>query len=119
MNLLEEQRKIVKIIAELTTYFLQLGADHISSDIIKEGTQGKLIFRADYRPGCEEKLKELERYLSEQRNDGIEDIYWELAGAGNHGQTNQLMLVGMMVDKAEVKVEDGFVNLTLYKELRG
>ena len=28
------------------------------------------------------------------------------------------MLVGMMVDRAEVRVQDGFVDLTLYKELR-
>ena len=60
----------------------------------------------------------VEKCLSEQRNDGIEDIYWELAGSGNHGQTSQLMLVGMMVDRAEVRVQDGFVDLTLYKELR-
>lgn len=113
----EEQRKLVKIIAELTTYFLGIGADHISSSIEKVGKKGKIVFHANYSPGCEDKLKELDK-LSEQRNDGIEDIYWELAGAGNHGQTSQLLLVGMMVDKAEVTVADGAVDLTMYKELR-
>lgn len=116
--MLEEQRKLVRIIAELTMYFLEIGAEHISSSVETEGTERKVSFRADYRPGCEEKLKELEKCLSEQRNDGIEDIYWELAGSGNHGQTSQLMLVGMMVDRAQVSVKDGFVELTLYKELR-
>lgn len=116
--MLEEQRKLVRIIAELTMFFLEIGADHISSSVEKEGTKGQVSFRADYRPGCEGKLKELEKCLSEQRNDGIEDIYWELAGSGNHGQTNQLMLVGMMIDRAEVSVKDGFIDLTLYKTLR-
>ncbi len=116
--MLEEQRKLVRIIAELTMFFLGIGAEHISSSIERAGTKGKIVFHADYRPGCEEKLRELDK-LREQRNDGIEDIYWELAGAGNHGQTSELMLVGMMVDKAEVTVADGTVDLTLYKELRG
>lgn len=116
--MLEEQRKIVRITAELTMFFLEVGAGIISSHVEIEGSVGKINFRADYRPGCEDKLREMEKCLSEQRNDGIEDIYWELAGSGNHGQTNQLMLVGMMVDRAEVRVQDGFVDLTLYKELR-
>lgn len=115
--MLEEQRKLVRIIAELTMYFLGIGADHISSSVEKVGKKGKIVFHANYAPECEEKLKELDK-LREQRNDGIEDIYWELAGAGNHGRTSQLMLVGMMVDKAEVTVADGAVDLALYKELR-
>ena len=31
--MLEEQRKLVRIIAELTMYFLGIGAEHISSSI--------------------------------------------------------------------------------------
>ena len=58
----------------------------------------------------------MERYLTEPKNNGIEDIYWELAGVGDSFDTNELLLVGMMVDRAEVNVEDGFVNLKLYKE---
>lgn len=115
--MLEEQRKLVRIIAELTMFFLGIGADHISSSVERVGKNSKIVFHANYSPECEEKLKELDK-LSEQRNDGIEDIYWELAGAGNHGQTSELMLVGMMVDKAEVAVADGTVDLALYKGLR-
>lgn len=115
--MLEEQRKLVRIIAELTMFFLGIGAEHISSGIERVGEKSKIVFHADYPPGCEDKLKELDK-LSQQRNDGIEDIYWELAGAGNHGQTSQLMLVGMMVDKAEVAVAEGAVDLALYKGLR-
>ena len=115
--MLEEQRKLVRIIAELTMFFLGIVADHISSSAERVGKNSKIVFHANYSPECEEKLKELDK-LSEQRNDGIEDIYWELAGAGNHGQTSELMLVGMMVDKAEVAVADGTVDLALYKGLR-
>ncbi|MCI9338864.1 MAG: hypothetical protein HFH93_15305 [Lachnospiraceae bacterium] len=116
--MLEEQRKLVRIIAELTMFFLEIGAEHISSNVDREGAEERISFRADYRPGCEDKLKEMQKCLSEQRNDGIEDIYWELAGSGNHGQTTQLMLVGMMIDRAEVSIGDGFVELTLHKKPR-
>ena len=58
------------------------------------------------------------KIVAEQRNNGIEDIYWELAGSGNFGETSQLHLVGMMVDKAEISIEGGFVDLKLYKYIR-
>lgn len=111
----DEQRKTSKIIAELTMFFLSIGADRIHSSIERDGRHGKITFRANYQPGNEDRLEDL-KCLEEQRNDGIEDIYWELAGTGNFGETSQLHLVGMMVDKAEIRIEDGFVNLTLYKD---
>ena len=113
----DEQRKAAKIVAELTMFFLSVGADDISSGIKKEDGQGILTFRANYRPEEAHRLKELNS-LKEQRNNGIEDIYWELAGSGNFGETSQLHLVGMMVDRAEVRIEDGYVNLILYKKIR-
>lgn len=113
----DEQRKAAKIVAELTMFFLSVGADDISSSIKKEGKQGIISFHANYSPEEADKLEEL-KALEEQRNNGIEDIYWELAGSGNFGETSQLHLVGMMVDKAEISIEDGFVNLKLYKQVR-
>ncbi|MCI8694601.1 MAG: hypothetical protein HFH91_18200 [Lachnospiraceae bacterium] len=114
--MLHEQRKVAKIITELTMFFLAIGADTIQSGIEKKGEEGTITLRANYSPDNEEKLEDLEKCLNEQRNDGIEDIYWELAGSGNYGETSQLMLVGLMIDKAEINIEDGFVNLKLYKK---
>ena len=112
----DEQRKAGKRVAELTMFFLSVGADDINSRIRKEDGQGTIRFRANYRPEEADRLEDL-KCLNEQRNDGIEDIYWELAGSGNFGETSQLHLVGMMVDRAEVRIEDGFVELTLYKKI--
>ena len=47
----------------------------------------------------------------------MEDIYWELAGSGDPGEPGQLLLLGMMVDRAEVTISEGFAEMTLYKEL--
>lgn len=112
----DEQRKAAKIVAELTMFFLSVGADDISSSLKRDGKQCIITFRANYSPEDADKLEEL-KALEEQRNNGIEDIYWELAGSGNFGETSQLYLVGMMVDKAEISMEDGFVNLKLCKEM--
>lgn len=117
--MLHEQQKVVKILAELNSYFLALGADRISSSVVKDGTHGTITFRANYNPIYEDKLHDLEKCLNEQRNDSVEDIYWGLAGTGDPGNSSQLLLVGMMIDKAQIRMEDGFVDMTLYKELKG
>ena len=117
--MLLEQKKVVRIIAELNMYFLSLGADRIDSSVVKDGSHGKIRFRANYNPKNEDQLQDLEKCLNQQKNDGIEEIYWGLAGSGNFNGSDQLLLVGTMIDKAEVKFEEGFVELTMYKELDG
>ncbi len=115
--MLHEERKISKIVEELTVYFLAVGADDIMSDIKVGDNQAVIHFRANYHSGYEEKLENVEKYLKAQKNDGVEDIYWELAGSGDPGESSQLLLVGMMVDKADIQMKDGLIELTLYKAL--
>ncbi|MCI9438787.1 MAG: hypothetical protein HFH85_16840 [Lachnospiraceae bacterium] len=112
----DEQRKTAKVVAELTMFFLSVGADKIDFSVEKKGNQEVITFRGNYLPEEKGQLQAL-KALNEQKNDGIEDIYWELAGSGNYGETSELLLVGMMVDKAETVIEDGFVSLTLYREM--
>ena len=60
----------------------------------------------------------LDEFLNKEKNDGLEDIYWELAGSGDPGETSQLLLIGMMIDKAEIKITDTRVELKLYKKFK-
>ena len=53
--------------------------------------------------------------LISQMFHSVEDFYWELAGAGDPGEGSQLILVGMMIDKAEVNIGNDEVSLVLYK----
>lgn len=115
--MMHEEKKVAKIVEELTMYFFTAGADTVRSGIKREGNLVTITFAANYSPEYEEKLLSLDRYLNEPKNDGIEDIYWELAGSGEPGETSQLLLVGMMVDRASVSLRDGWAELTLYKEL--
>ncbi len=112
-----EEKKVSKIIEELTIFFFAIGADDMESSIKRKGNHYLITFRANYDIEYKENLNSLEEFLNEQKNDGIEDIYWELAGSGEPGETSQLLLVGMMIDKAEIEFNGDYVHLTLYKEL--
>lgn len=115
--MIHERKKVARIIDELTMYFFALGADVISSQITLTGSHATITFRANYHPDFAEKLSGMEECLSHKRDEGYEDIYWNLAGSGDLSEGSQLLLVGLMTDSAQVRVEDGFVNLILEKEL--
>jgi len=112
------RKKIGKIVEELTMYFFAVGAKQIESKIVKNGKIFEITFSADYDPEYHENLLSLDKYLNEPKNDGIEDIYWELAGSGEPGESSQLLLIGMMIDKADIQIGDHKVLLKLYKELK-
>lgn len=112
-----EEKKVAKIVEELSMYFFAIGADNIQSCIETKEDQVKITMRANYRAEYRSLLHNFNEFLNEPKNDGIEDIYWELAGTGDPWETSQLLLIGMMIDKAEIKIEDEFVYLTLYKKL--
>ena len=112
-----EEKKVGKIIEELTMFFFSVGAEHIQTGIDRQDNRVVITMESDYAPDCEYGLHRLKEYLNEPKNDGMEDIYWELAGTGDPGESNQLLLVGMMLDQAEVEIEPKKVKLKLYKEL--
>lgn len=112
-----EEKKVGKIIEELTMFFFSVGAEHIQTGIHRQDNQVIISMESDYAPEREYGLHHLKEYLNEPKNDGMEDIYWELAGSGDPGESSQLLLVGMMLDQAEVEITSGKVRLKLYKEL--
>lgn len=115
--MVHEEKKITKIVEELTIFFFAIGADKISSRIEKMEKEMKITFRSNYLQEYEHSIYTLEKYLNEPKNEAIEDIYWELAGSGDPGESTQLLLLGMMVDRYEIKKYENEVELTLYKEL--
>ncbi len=115
--MVHEEKKIAKIIEELTMFFFTIKADEIHSGITRDGNHVMIDFEANYDADYAYKLDGLEQYLNGEKNEGMEDIYWELAGSGDPGETSQLLLVGMMIDHADIQVEHEKVKLRLYKEL--
>ena len=114
--MIHEEKKIGKIVEELTMFFFSVGSEKMSSGIEKEQDGVKITFCADYLPEYEHSIEKLEQYLNAEKNEGIEDCYWELAGSGDPGETSQLLLVGMMIDKFKVNKKANQIELTLYRK---
>lgn len=115
--MVHNEKKLACIVEELTMFFFSIGAEDIRSSIqIKDG-RGSILFDADYAEEHKKRLDSLGKYLNEPKNEGLEDFYWELAGAGDPGETSQLLLVGMMIDEAEIEITDDRVRVKLVKKL--
>lgn len=115
--MVHEEKKLGKIVEELTMFFFSVGANNIYSQIERKGQQVVISFESDYAPEYADNLQALPKYLNEPKNEGMEDIYWELAGSGDPGEGSQLLLIGVMIDKAEIFIEEKFVHLRLYKDI--
>lgn len=117
--MIHEQKKVAKIIGELTLFFFTIGADKVSSEIEKGEERIKITFRSNYSPECEEDIAYLEEcFHTQQRNEGIGDIYWRLAGSTDAGESSQLLLLAMMVDEYEINKFENEIELCLYKNKR-
>lgn len=117
-DMIHEEKKITKIVEELTIFFFAIGADKISSKIEKLENETKITFCANYCTEYEDNIHSLQKYLNEPKNEAIEDIYWSLAGSGDPGETTQLLLLGMMVDHYDMKHEGNEVELIMYRTIR-
>ena len=115
--MLHDEKKITKIIEELTIFFFGIGGDDITSNIKKVGNEAIITFKSSYDKEFEYKINYMSNFLKNQRNEVIEDIYWELAGSGDPGETSQLLLIGMMLDEVSVVNEDGCVTIEMRKQM--
>ena len=111
------EKKLASIMEQLTKFFFSVGAKDIRSGIHVEDRFVEIEFTADYQREYSDRIDSLEKYFNEPKNEAIEDFYWELTGTGDPGESSQLLVVGMMIDKADVEIEEKQVRLKLYKEL--
>ncbi|MBR5337183.1 MAG: hypothetical protein IK152_04305 [Lachnospiraceae bacterium] len=112
-----EERKVGKIIEELTVFFLNSGAQNIETEIKREGRFITLLFKSDFASLYEQDVRKFEEYMNEPRNHGMEAMYWELAGSGDTTDSSQLLLIAMMSGDHEIKVEDHHIELTIRRAL--
>lgn len=110
-----EEKKTAKIVEELTMFFFALEATYIDTRIEREEKQDIIRLKADFHPSYADKLSNLDQYLNGRKNDGMGDLYWELAGSGDPGETSQMLLIGMMIDRAEIDIKENRVKLTLFR----
>lgn len=111
------EKKLASIMEQLTKFFFSVGAKDIRSGIHVEDRSVEIEFTADYQREYSDRIDSLEKYFNEPKNEAIEDFYWELTGTGDPGESSQLLVVGMMIDKADVEIGEDQVRLKLYKKL--
>lgn len=111
------RQKITKIVDELITFFFNVGSDEVKIDIKKCSGGYELSLQSGYLPSERKTLEDLNRFLkTEEKNQGLEEFFWELAGASSLGQSSELHLVGQMIDSAEVLIDESIVRLKIYKK---
>ena len=108
-----EVKKIAKILNEMVTFAISRDATKVDSSIERTEEQWKLTITALNVTCNSNCIEDLKQYLNVPRQRASEEYYWELTGESDTG--SELALVGMMVDKAIVKYEEGNLYIELYR----
>jgi hypothetical protein len=109
-----ENQKIARIGNVLLDYFLSLSAKDVSLSIHEEGQKIYITIQAQEITISKLELDFLKNYLYMERQEEMEEYYWHLVG--NDSESEELSLVGMMVDEATVRQTAGglIINLVRY-----
>lgn len=112
-----ERLKISKMVSELMNYLFYMGASNINIDFKDTEEYYKIIAKSNYEEGSQKKIDKLVKLLNSAKREELEEYYWTLTG--DCDVANELSLVGMMCDKAEVNLnsyDEIEINLYRYKK---
>ncbi len=100
-----EVKKISRIVDELVTFFLRKDTDEVDVSIKRstECTVIRMIVHGTHFDS--EFVSHLEDSLNIQRQQEVEEYYWQLAGETDCD--TEMTLVGAMVDTAKIGEIDG------------
>ncbi|QGU96597.1 hypothetical protein GOM49_17225 [Clostridium bovifaecis] len=96
-----EVKKVSKIVDELIEFCFLHSTEKVNVTVENKKDRFEIIAHSDNVNCSDEKVERLKELLSVQRQNEIEEYYWQLAGEDEHN--GEFSLVGMMVDEAEVK----------------
>lgn len=112
------QKKMSKISDELFSFLLKVGATHINMDIQKKTEGYFLTIKSDFLPENRSHVEKIRKFLNpEEHDEGMEEVFWQIAGLGCSGNDSEMHLVGQMLDSASVDIsDDNHVTLKLFKK---
>lgn len=108
------KKKTLKLTNELMGYCFDVGIRQVHLDIVIEPAQVVITIKGETPKDIEEKTHELRMLLNSPKEPQVEEYYWELMGETDHAQ--ELSLVGMIIDKAEVYYRDKKLEIRVYKK---
>lgn len=107
------KKRVSKIVDEMITYFFAMGATDINMNLQENKDHYKILFRCNYTQNNEEKIEKMIKYLKFDKQEEMEEYYWELAG--DCDVDSELSLIGMMTDKAEIDINEDTIEVVLYR----
>lgn len=109
------KKKIARIVDELITFFYAVGGSDFDIKVREDDEMHAIFFRSDFDPAYTEKIEKLCDYLKKPRSPAVEEMYWGLAGDGDLESESEMLLIGAMIDEAEVKFSGNQVTFYLYR----
>lgn len=106
-------KKIGKIIDELTTHLLKNNCNDIKIEINKDSTKTQLVFKFTFSDP--KIISLLEDTLSQERDETLEEYGWELMGENDC--SGELNLVGMCMDTFEAEFNGNEATIYLTRNL--
>lgn len=113
---MEERRKITKIIDEILVFLFHMGSKNIDINYKDEECYFTVSFKCNYDINKKDLIYTMVKHLNTERQEEMEEYYWELAGKYN--KDTELTLVGMMTDDAKVYFDDDKVEILLVRVKR-
>lgn len=95
-----EKQKIARIANALVEYFLSHNAKGLTLSILEDEKQISILLQIVHVTLSDKSMDELKHYLYMERQEEMEEYYWHLLG--NDSETEEISLIGMMVDEATV-----------------
>ncbi|MFI3329254.1 MAG: hypothetical protein R3Y05_02065, partial [bacterium] len=109
---IKEAKKISKIVDELFLYFVKHGHANINLDIKITDEQIKIEITLENLDNT--LLNKIKERLQEDREIEVEEYGWELMGESDC--SNELELIGLLIDTVEHKVENNLDILTFIRK---
>ena len=109
------RKKITTIVDELTTFFFSVGSDDMVIKIKQKPEGFHIFFASNFDVKMQNTVEHLEENLTRGRAPEIEESYWGLNGSGDFQDENELILIGAMIDSAQVEICEGYATLNLFR----
>ena len=105
--------KSLKLITELATFVFKAGGSEFDVHFKEKDQEIKISIESRIENLNLSNLRESLKGLNTERQSEVEEYYWELAGESNTSE--ELTLVGMMIDNAEYSYDDDILKITVYR----
>lgn len=105
------RQRNISLLSEFTSYLLTIGCSEIHIDFKTEDDNAYIKFTSYNDSLTEKNITKLTTLLNTPRREDIEEYYWELNG--NENFYSELVLIGMMVDTADISYIDNILCVSL------